>query len=55
MYGRDGGSSSLGQLLSYTFEVSDSIMSISPCGYSELGEPALLSEEVNRIDLTTFD
>nr|XP_039261759.1 cleavage and polyadenylation specificity factor subunit 1-like [Styela clava] len=45
VYGRDISTASSGQLFSYTFEVCDSILNIGPCGSSELGEPALLSEE----------
>ena len=52
VYGQSNAQTSDRRIAQYTFEVCDSILNIGPCGYSAMGEPALLSEEfANLVDI----
>lgn len=51
VYGKSAVQTTDKRITQYTFEVCDSILNIGPCGYSAMGEPALLSEEFgNSVD-----
>ncbi|XP_067935054.1 cleavage and polyadenylation specificity factor subunit 1-like [Watersipora subatra] len=46
VYGNTEAPSSEDKIIQYTFQVSDSLINIAPCGRITLGEPAFLSEEL---------